>query len=138
MTTWDEVRVHVGTTFKLIYDQPTWSVLRWRFGAEDVDQRIEVSEAYREPWLQVVTDVVDQRGLDPHVALERSLTLAMGSLAIERWRYKLRCTLPVATLHLPDLDRWIELLARESLALRRAIVQRRGSPDAIAFSNYAD
>ncbi|MCW5801193.1 MAG: hypothetical protein KIT31_02175 [Deltaproteobacteria bacterium] len=133
--TWEHVRAHVRARFKLAFDQPTWSGLRWRIGTAQVDQRIELTDAFGEPWLQVVTDVVDEEGVREHQALRENMSVPIGALAIEQGRYKLRYQLPLDDVDTAVLDRWMERLADVAARLRRTLLP---PPAAATFTHYAD
>jgi hypothetical protein len=132
VATWDEAQRHLRAALKLTYDLPTWCGLRWRMGAEHIDQRVELTTIYREPWLEVVTEVGEELRVPLREALETNMSLPMGGLAIDGGRYMLRYQLPLAGLRLEDLTTWMERLAGNAARLRGTL-GRRADVTALAY-----
>jgi hypothetical protein len=123
MPTWDDVRAHVRSRYRLVKDEPDWLGMVWTFVHErkKFQQRVKVERiaVNGADWVLVLAAICKADKIDAAGALRFNARLAVGSIGIERNMCYLRGSLPVDTLVLRDLDRLIEVVARETARMRR-------------------
>jgi hypothetical protein len=140
MVSWDEVRAHLRAKYDLLVDEAAWAGMEWTFRHDDVvvRQRLKVERAAALgcDWALVIAAVCHADKIAPLSARSGSARLAIGSLAVDRDRCYLRAALPLDTLSLSDLDRAIEVVARESARLRDPALP--GEKQAASFGHYDD
>jgi hypothetical protein len=131
MPTWDETLEHLRERFKIAVEEASWVGLVWRFGGDFVQgQRVELAQAFGQPHLLILSDVLSADLIPPKKALQHNMTLAVGALAIAQGTYVLRHVMPLENLTWAVLDAAMEYVAHEAARLRK----NAGT----AFGNYAD
>jgi hypothetical protein len=140
MATWEEICTHLRTSYSLVVVESGWLGMEWTFTHQGAVLRqrvkIERSTSYASDWVLVMAAVCRSDALDAAGALRFNARLAIGSLAIEGATCYLRAALPADTLVVRDLDRTIELVARETARLR--VPSRLDAGTATLFTHYED
>ena len=126
MATWDDVRAHLREKFKLSIDEPTWIGLGWKFpgprGGELAQrQRVEPVTAFGRSYVLIWCDIIEIEKVPMRTALERNLTLAIGSIAISDNLYVLRSVMLLDNIDWQLFDLTLEYTAREAAMLRDGV-----------------
>ncbi|MFN0246636.1 MAG: hypothetical protein ACKV2T_06990 [Kofleriaceae bacterium] len=126
MATWEQTKSHLREKFLLAVDEPAWIGLGWKFkaknGVDDVvqRQRIELAQAFGQPHVIVMSDIVPVEKVPERVVLVHNMTLAIGAIAISEGVYVLRAVLPLDGVSFEHLDRVLEYVAHEAARLRES------------------
>jgi hypothetical protein len=132
MPSWEETKKHIHERFKIAVEEPSWLGLTWSFpdaGKQEFQrQRIELVQAFGQPHLLIMCDVVPEESLPPREALSHTTSMAVGGLSITHGLYVVRHVMPLSNLTWDVLDNALEYTAHEAARLR---VQSRAT---VAFS----
>ncbi len=126
MPTWEETKTHLRETFILAVEEPAWVGLGWKFkAANGVDevvqrQRVELAQAFGQPHLIVMSDIVATDRVAERVVLVHNMTLAIGAVAITEDTYVLRAVLALDGLSFAHLDQVLAYVAHEAARLRES------------------
>lgn len=75
-------------------------------------------------WLLLSAPICDEGALDPGAALRWNSRCLHGALMVHEGKYMLRHALPLASLRLEEVDRWLIDLAIQAVAIRLRITMR--------------
>lgn len=132
MPSWEETKKHLHERFKIAVEEPSWLGLTWSFPDEGKQefqrQRLELVQAFGQPHLLIMCDVVPEEALPPRDALAHATSMAVGGLSITHGLYVVRHVMPLSNMTWDVLDNALEYTAHEAARLR---VQSRST---IAFS----
>jgi hypothetical protein len=122
MPTWEETKKYIHERFKIAVEEPSWLGLTWSFpdGAnqEFQRQRIELVQAFGQPHLLIMCDVVPEEALPPREALRHVASMAIGGLSITHGVYVLRHVMPLSNLTWDVMHQALEYTAHEAARLR--------------------
>ena len=139
MASWGDLREHLRARYELAADQAGWVGMVWTFTFKDLAlaQRVKVEHALSAAgeWVRVLAAVCRADRIDAAGALRFNARLNVGALVVDGDMCYLRAVLPLDTLTLRDLDRAIELVARETARLRDP---KAGGGEAALFTPYED
>jgi hypothetical protein len=140
MPSWEDIRSHLRARYVLVSDQDTWVGMEWTFthAGAVIKQRVKVERfmAFGSDWALILAAVCNADRIHALSALRFNARLPIGSLAVERDKCYLRAALALDTLSYRDLDRAIELVARETARLRDP--RPRGDKSTPFVSHYEE
>ncbi len=122
MATWDEIREHLRSKYKLLNDDAAWIGLGFAFERESktLHQRVRVEprSVHGLPGVMIWCDVLPADKVPPQKALVRNMAFPIGALAIHEDLYVLVAVLPLDGVAWASFDVIIESLARDAANLR--------------------
>jgi hypothetical protein len=140
MPSWDEIRTHLRATHALVVDKTTWAGIEWAFAYDGAafKQRVKIERAiaFQSDWVLILAAICNADQISPMSALRFNALLPIGGLVVEHGRCYLRAALPLEALSFRELDRAIELVAREAARLRHPGVPT--VKHARVFTHYDD
>lgn len=140
--TWEEVRAHLRSRWRVERDSPTEIVVSCAvpIGATEMTQAVGVAPTQVEgvPWLVLVAELFPETSLSARGALLYADRLAFGAIVLREDRYLLRSGAPLAGLALVDLDWRFTILVREAARLRGNLLGPSADKAARAFDNYSE
>ncbi len=130
MPTWAEVQVRARERYRVTVDEPEWLALRSEHAGEPpVRVKLELTQAWNEPWLLMLAEVSPAGTIDAAQALRQNASLALGALAIEGSLIVVRHTLRLATMSWADLDIALAACVEAARDLRRTMPQPTSALD---------
>lgn len=132
MASWQEIRDHLRSKYKLLNDDDAWMGLGFAFNREGkvLHQRVRVEPRAigNIPGVMVWCDVVDAASVPAQKALVRNMAFSIGALAIHEGLYVLVAVLPLDGVVWGTFDTILENLARDAASLREDAPGAAGSP----------
>ncbi|MGE0400622.1 MAG: hypothetical protein AB7T06_28185 [Kofleriaceae bacterium] len=125
MPTFDEIREHIKSKYKVAMDEPGWLGLAFSFTLDGRDvvqrERVEPATALGKPAVLMWSDIISHDKVPHKVALQRNGTFELGGVAISADLYVFRVVLPLDGLSFDTLDNAMVYVAREAARLREGI-----------------
>jgi hypothetical protein len=116
--TWEEVRRWLLLQCQIIQSEAQAVVIAHDLEPHPQRVRVELVHAFDEPWLLLLSPIVEEHRARPRDALVFNMRLAVGTLAVEQGYLMLRATCPLAALDATRLKRYVVFLATEAARLR--------------------
>lgn len=142
MATWDEVRAHLRSRWRVEHDTPTELAISFKFviGAGEMHQALVVTPTQVEgaPWLAILGDLFPESSLSPRGALVYADRMPFASIVLRDDRYLVRFGLALSGLGLDSLDWHLGIVAREAVQLRANLLGPSADKVARAFGNYSE
>lgn len=122
MASWNDVRKHLRTRFRLAVDEPNLVAVDFECAAGRA-QRVLVSafEALGKGWVLFRSRVCEQARLDPVEALRRNAGFAVGFLSLAEGHYEVCYTAQLDTLDIDELELPLLALSDTADALEREL-----------------
>lgn len=137
MIDWNDLSQYIGAQYRVIRKDPHWLGVELPFTDAAVRIKLEPATAFDAPWVLVIAAICSERHIDARAALRYNALLALGSLVIEGELCYLRAALPIDEQCAQVLDRTIDFIAQQSLALRRDLGMLPATSRGL-FENFGD
>lgn len=112
MLTWAEIQEHARAKYKLADDHEDSFKLVWRYDNDRLQQiLVNCYAALGEAWCNFTSPACRRDKLTPEVALQRSLSFAVGSICLDQDIYVIRYSLPMSALKLETFDLLLGVIA---------------------------
>lgn len=137
MIDWNDLSQYIGAQYRVVRRDAHWLGVELAFTDAAVRIKLERATAFDAPWVLIIAAICGERHIDARAALRYNALLALGSLVVEGELCYLRAALPIDEQCAPMLDRAIDFIAQQSLALRREIGVQPAASRGI-FENFGD
>lgn len=140
MATWDEVRDHLRSRWRVEHDEALALAISAvvPIGSREMTQAIGLAptEVEGRPWLSIIGELFAETELSPRGAVTYADRLPLGAIVLRGDRYLLRHGAALDGLTLIELDWVVTIIVREAVRLRANLLPpaTRGA----AFGNYAE
>jgi len=112
MLTWAEIQEHARKKYKLAEDHEDSFKLVWRYDNERLQQiLVNCYAALGQAWCNFTSPACRRTECSPEVALERSLSFAVGSICLDQDIYVVRYSLPMTALEIDTFDLLLGVIA---------------------------